>query len=88
MTKSLGTSDYLITRPFPASLSGAVSDLIPASCRSVRMDHGDETEAYPGRGMCCLTAHKSEIKAARRAIRIARTRAVTAHMRAATAYIK
>jgi hypothetical protein len=52
------------------------------------MDHGDETEAYPGRGMCCLTAHKSEIKAARRAIRIARTRAVTAHMRAATAYIK
>lgn len=73
--------DYVITKPFPEALSGRVSDLIPSSCRSVRMDHGDDSETYPGRGMCCLTAHKSEIAAARRAIRVARAEAATAHIR-------
>lgn len=69
--------EYVVTRPFPQSLSGRVSDLIPSSCRSVWIDHGDETETYPGRGMCCLTAHKSDINAARRAIRVARAEAAT-----------
>lgn len=53
------------TRKFPETISGRVSDLIPAHCRSVRMDHHDD-------GTCQLRAHWSEIGEARRAVRIAK----------------
>jgi hypothetical protein len=62
------------TRSFPATLSGRVEDLIPSFCRSIRMNHEDD-------GTCTLTAHASEIDAARKAVRIARDEAATTHIR-------
>jgi hypothetical protein len=67
-------TEYVTTRAFPAELAGRVDNLIPRCCRSVRMSHEDD-------GTCTLTAHRSEIAAARRAIRIARDEAATAHIR-------
>jgi len=58
-------SERLETRAFSADLSGVVENLIPRHCRSVRMDHQDD-------GTCTLTAHRSEIEAARKAVRIAK----------------
>ena len=66
--------DRFTTRPFPAALLARVSDLIPSHCRSVRAHHEDD-------GTCRLTGHISEAKEARRAIRIARDEAETAHIR-------
>jgi hypothetical protein len=63
MTKSV----YMTTRPFPSSLIARVGDLIPSYCRSVMIAHDD-----PAEGRATITAHKSEIKDARKAIRIAR----------------
>ena len=64
-------TDYSTTRPFSADLSGAVENLIPRSCRSVRMNHEDD-------GTCTLTAHHSEIHEARKAIKAARDAAAFA----------
>ncbi len=60
--------EYLTTRRFSDALSGRVSDLIPRHHRSVRMNHHDD-------GTCDLMAHRSEIAAARLAIRIAKEEA-------------
>jgi len=65
---------YPTTRRFPETLSGRVSDLIPSFCRSVRINQEDNAS-------CTITAHRSEIGAARKAIRIARAEAETAHIR-------
>lgn len=63
---------YITTRPVPASLTGRIEDLIPAYCRSATCLHG-ETDADPVR----YRAHRSEIEAVRKAIRIARCEADT-----------
>jgi hypothetical protein len=78
------------TRTFPASISARVSDLIPASCRSVKIWTVETSKVFPDGGVlnttdgstrCQGQAHKSEISALRRAIRIARDEAATAHIR-------
>ena len=76
-------ADYLTTRPFPASISGRVSDLIPRHCRSVRIfeSPNDRIAATGGEHLYRGEAHHSEIAELRRAIRIARREAETAHIR-------
>lgn len=71
-------TEYAETRPFPASISCAVGDYVPAWCRSVRMSHHDD-------GTCTLTAHRSEIDYARRAVRLARIDAAFSAAQAAAA---
>lgn len=67
-------TEYSTARKFSADLSGAVENLIPRFCRSIRMNQEQD-------GTCTLTAHRSEIFAARKAIKIARDAAAVAHIR-------
>ena len=76
MTKSLGSSEYLTTRPFPESIASRAFDLVPPFCRSVRVVL---VEGHPE--LSAITAHKSEIGAARKAVRIAKREAETAHIK-------
>lgn len=63
-------SDHLTTNPFPDTISARVFDLVPSYCRSVRLfESPDGGTTYRGE------AHRSEIGALRKAIRIARDEA-------------
>ena len=58
-------SRYTRTRPFPADLLPRAADLLPRYARSVCAVWIDDDT-------CAFTAHESEIRHARRAVRIAR----------------
>jgi hypothetical protein len=66
MTNHPNRNQYVITKPVPSRLMGAIENLLPSYARSVECLHG-ETDADPIR----YRAHQSEIKHVRRAIRIA-----------------
>lgn len=58
-------NEYSTTRPFPADIADHVGDLI-TTCRSAQFRYSDD-----GLTVTCR-AHRSEIGAVRRAIRLAR----------------
>ena len=71
-------TQYHTTRPFPASLLGHVSDRIPSFCRSILVNHLTEHDRTDAR--VSITAHKSDIGFARRAIRSVKLAASVAHI--------
>ena len=70
------SSEYITTRPVPASLVGAIQDMVPSWCRSVTCLHGDGDNDPVTFG-----AHRSEARYLRRAIRSAKAAAAVAHIR-------